>query len=236
MNANKVSISEMFDAVWYLNKMAKIVPPKKRLISNSLFYKVKAHVIMDFIKKAHNYNVATDKTSFEDISFVINSIDFCEVNGGIQEFMSFTFKTNDNKIDIHTEVSKKFRKYLDKNIPDWEKVVRQGYIRSDDMPEFDEVRYKNSFDVFMKYIYENKIFLDILNTTYWTYEQRLIHIKSFYPNIKIEIKEGKIKGKEGAKAMVKVYVNDKVYAPNVLFKTFCNKTIAKINTLMCNNF
>ena len=149
----KLKVTDIFDDLHYLNKMAKIVSPEDRLMSNSLFYSIKSHIVNNLLitSKDRGFNV------------IFKSIDIHDVDYKTDELINIIFEKDGKILDVHQKLTEDLRRILDKHFPNWDLNINKNTYNRGDIPDFDIEKYKNAHQNLMKYIRRRGIFRDILN-------------------------------------------------------------------------
>ena len=224
----KLKITDIFDDLHYMNKMAKIVSPEDRLMSNSLFYSVKSHIVNNLLitHKSRGFNV------------IFKSIDVHDVDYKTDELINIIFEKDGKILDVHQKLTEDLHRILDKHFPNWDLSINKNTYNRGDMPNFDIEKYKNAHQNLMKYIRRRGIFRDILNKKLskrtWTYDIVLKHMTYFYPELSFKFKSGKIgnSDKKNLKVVVDVFVGKKRKFENILFVDFCNKHFYEFSKIL----
>lgn len=222
----KIKITDIFDDLHYLNKMCKIISPKERLMSNTLFYHIKSHIIENLIRthKSRNINVK------------IKSIDTHDTEYHTDELINIIFEGDGKILDVHQKLTKDLHKILDKYFPNWDLNIDKNIYNRGNIPVFDDEKYKNAHQNLMKYIRRRGVFRDILNKNkkYWTYDIKLKYINYFYPEILFKYKSGKICNKDtkNVKVIVDIFIGKKIKYKDILFIDFCDKYFNEFSKML----
>lgn len=221
-----VSIEELFDSIHYLNKMAKIIEPDKRLISNSLFYKLKSEIIKDLIFYSEFY----------ELNIEILSIDKKNIDERQQDFLKILIKDIDDKyhLEVHQELNEELINLINscfKNI-NLDLIPKLNYEKNlNNIPDFNKTKYAESYNNLISYVRNSGIFFDMLYKYNWDFRLKIKYLSYFYPEIKI-ITTKKVRGNNSidSKIIADVFIYDKKSEFSCLeLKTIFNKkTIIKI--------
>ena len=209
---NKVTFKEIFDAIHYLNNMAKVIEPQQRIVSNSYFYKVKSYIVEDLVIYGSFYGVDTDVIAIENHP----------VQGKRVKLVKLEFTANDNStLMVHQELTPRLRYLLNANCdPTWEELVTYGtYMGKDKFPPIDPDKYTWAYDTLQKWVRQTSIFVTMWFSENWPYRVRLEYLHKTYPEIQV-VAMGKVSGNDSQAAGIKadVLINNKKIYSNVSLK------------------
>ena len=226
----KVSFPELFDSLYYLNKMAKVVAPKNRLISNSLFYKIKTAIIEELISYADFYNLSVE----------VKSIDSQTINNSSKEInlLNIIISNDENHFECHQEETPQLVSLLQNfgNI-DLDSVPTSQYSRQSEMPEFDETRYSESYINMMSYVRNSPVFYTMWNSNNWSIYVRLNFLKMIYPEINIVTMKKLHNNNSDTGIIADVYVNNiKTKYCQQKLGTICARYIPEVIKLVNKRF
>lgn len=213
------SFADLFDALYYLNKMAKVLPAEKRIINNSLFYKIKSAIVYNLIKYADAFGL-TIKIISRDMQYV----------GRTCYWIAFEILKGDAHLKIHSEENYELRELLDELYPDWDyNLTQYEYVRTDDFPEFDEEKYKNSYNVIMSAMRKMGIFVEMYNSHTYPYEVATNYISYFYPEIQFVINK-KLTGSKAhdGQILADVFINGKKFYTQKRLHAICGYCFEKM--------
>ena len=206
------SLSELFDAVYYMNKMAKVVPLENRIIGNSLFYKIKSAIIYDLISYADMYGLTVK----------VKSRDF-QCGHKINYWLALEISNDVNHLDIHTEENDEIVYLLDKFYHGWQDNIQETkYNRTEDFPEFDNDKYINSYNIIMSAMRKMGIFVQMYNSHAYPYDAAIYYISHFYPEIQI-VTNKKLNGNKAhdSQILADVFINGKKVYTQKKMQTIC---------------